>query len=60
LIVKSSKEQILATANLFTQTVDCKDEYLKMRILGLIGNFLENTSEGEYEKENNQIIMEEM
>ena len=31
-----------------------------MRILGLIGNFLENTSEGQYEKENNQIIMEEM
>jgi len=42
LVVKNSKEEIVATANLFSQTVDCKDEYLKMRIQGLIGNLLEN------------------
>ena len=38
--MKKKDNDILATANLFSHNVDCRDEYLKMRIQGLMENFL--------------------
>jgi|FrelakmetLWP11LW_1041352.scaffolds.fasta_scaffold620901_1 hypothetical protein len=56
MIIKNNKQEIIATCNLFSQTVDCKDEYLKMRVLGLIGNYLGNEIN---ERENWKKIEEE-
>jgi hypothetical protein len=55
LVIKNNQAEILATANLWTQTVDCKDEYLKMRVLGLMANYLEESN-----REENLSILQEM
>lgn len=54
LVVKNHNGEILATANLWSQTVDCRDEYLKMRVLGLVGNYLD----GENNREDNMSVMQ--
>lgn len=41
LVVRNKTHDAIATANLFSKTVDCRDEYLTMRIYGLMANYLQ-------------------